>query len=64
MEGPFDTELNMGYEMIECWIHYMTLNFDLLSNPWFDPAFSRSDFETAVSYEWVVWVTYIKRNMH
>ena len=42
MEGSIDLELK-GYESIECYIHFVTFNFDL--NHDLDLGFSRSNFE-------------------
>ena len=40
-----------GYERIGYWTYYATLNFDLTHD--LDLGFSRSNFEKAVSQEWV-----------
>ena len=49
MAGPTDLEWK-GWESIECWTHYVSLNFDLTHD--LDLGFSRSDFKIAIFQAW------------
>ena len=50
-----------GCESTEYWIHIATLNFDLTYD--LDLEFSTSNFEIAVSQEWVGRLTWNERDM-
>ena len=59
MEGSIDME-RKGCESIECYIHFVTFNFDL--NHELDLGFSRSNLEKVVSKEWDGRLTWSKRD--
>ena len=49
MGGPIDME-RKGCELIGCYTHFVTFNFDLSHE--IDLGFSRSNFEKVVSQKW------------
>ena len=59
--GPIDME-RKGCELIGCYTHFVTFNFDL--NHDLDLGFSRSNFEKVVSHEWDGRLTWNERDVN
>ena len=58
MGGPIDME-RKGCELIGCYTHFVTFNFDLN----LDLGFSRSNFEKVISQEWEGRLTWDERDV-